>query len=125
MFVSKKSRRKPSERRSCNGFIFGFFILFDLRLRCFVKGSDQDDLRFSSAGKVIDHPFPHKIHLNVIRLLKLRTMAPAVSSNDDKYKENLAVYTNPAHDLKVVKTDIPEPGEGEVLVHIKATGICG
>jgi len=52
-------------------------------------------------------------------------MAPAVSSNDDKYEANLAVYTNPAHDLKVVKTDIPEPGEGEVLVHVKATGICG
>jgi L-iditol 2-dehydrogenase len=52
-------------------------------------------------------------------------MAPAVSSNDDNYKANLAVYTNPAHDLKVVKTDIPQPGQGEVLIHVKATGICG
>lgn len=52
-------------------------------------------------------------------------MAPAVSSGDENHAQNLAVYTNPAHDLKVVKTDIPEPGEGEVLVHVKATGICG
>ena len=40
-------------------------------------------------------------------------------------KTNLAVHTNPAHDLKVVKTEIPEPKEGEVIVHVKATGICG
>jgi len=52
-------------------------------------------------------------------------MALAVSSSDEKYEQNLAVYTNPAHDLKVVKTDTPEPGEGEVLVHVKVTGICG
>jgi hypothetical protein len=81
---------------------------------------------------IIDFPWPaaekgdHRFSpINVIPLLRLPTMAPAVSSNDDKYESNPAVYTNPSHDLKVVKTDIPEPGEGEVLVHVKATGICG
>jgi L-iditol 2-dehydrogenase len=46
-------------------------------------------------------------------------------STSDTNKPNIAVYTNPAHDLKLVKTEIPEPKEGEVIVHIKATGICG
>jgi L-iditol 2-dehydrogenase len=47
------------------------------------------------------------------------------SSNPQFSAPNLAVYTNPSHELKVVKTDIPEPKEGEVIVHVKATGICG
>jgi len=40
-------------------------------------------------------------------------------------KKNLAVYTNPSHDLRVVETEIPEPKDDEVIVHVKATGICG
>jgi L-iditol 2-dehydrogenase len=47
------------------------------------------------------------------------------SPNRPLPKSNIAVYTNPAHDLKVVNTDIPEPKEGEVIVHVKVTGICG
>lgn len=43
----------------------------------------------------------------------------------DIRKGNLAVFTNPAHDLKVVETEIPTPKEGEVIIHVKATGICG
>lgn len=50
---------------------------------------------------------------------------PNDSTHTIAHKENLAVHTNPAHDLKVVKTSIPEPKEGEVIVHVKATGICG
>jgi L-iditol 2-dehydrogenase len=40
-------------------------------------------------------------------------------------KKNLAVHTNPQHDLKDVHTEMPEPKEGEVVVLVKATGICG
>jgi L-iditol 2-dehydrogenase len=52
---------------------------------------------------------------------------PSAHSSADAVppKENLAVHTNPAHDLKVVETSIPEPKEGEVIIHVKATGICG
>lgn len=39
--------------------------------------------------------------------------------------ENLAVYTNPDHELYLKRTEIPTPGEGECLVHVRATGICG
>jgi D-arabinose 1-dehydrogenase-like Zn-dependent alcohol dehydrogenase len=43
----------------------------------------------------------------------------------DVAKGNIAVFTNPSHDLKVVATEIPVPKEGEVIVHVRATGICG
>ncbi|KAJ0317982.1 hypothetical protein Brms1b_004581 [Colletotrichum noveboracense] len=39
--------------------------------------------------------------------------------------ENFAVYTNPSHELYLKKIDIPTPGDGECLVHVRATGICG
>jgi L-iditol 2-dehydrogenase len=57
-------------------------------------------------------------------------MSPYSSPSPDSLtpeglQKNLAVLTNPHHDLKVVQTDMPEPREGEVVVHVKATGICG
>ncbi|EON61540.1 L-iditol 2-dehydrogenase [Coniosporium apollinis CBS 100218] len=39
--------------------------------------------------------------------------------------KNLAVHTNPAHDLHLVQSDVPEPGPNDCLVHVRATGICG
>ncbi|KAH6873796.1 chaperonin 10-like protein [Thelonectria olida] len=38
---------------------------------------------------------------------------------------NVAVQTNPAHDLHLIETDIPEPGPTDCLIHVRATGICG
>lgn len=39
--------------------------------------------------------------------------------------ENIAVQTNPQHDLRLVSCKIPEPGPHDCLVHVRATGICG
>ncbi|KAL2673532.1 hypothetical protein Neosp_011974 [[Neocosmospora] mangrovei] len=39
--------------------------------------------------------------------------------------QNVAVQTNPAHDLHLIETDTPEPGPTDCLVHVRATGICG
>ncbi|CAK3878452.1 L-arabinitol 4-dehydrogenase [Lecanosticta acicola] len=39
--------------------------------------------------------------------------------------QNIAVSTNPAHELKVHDVEIPEPGPNDCLVHVRATGICG
>ncbi|TDZ20168.1 L-arabinitol 4-dehydrogenase [Colletotrichum orbiculare MAFF 240422] len=39
--------------------------------------------------------------------------------------ENLAVCTNPQHELYLKRTEVPTPGDGECLVHVRATGICG
>lgn len=48
-------------------------------------------------------------------------------------KANIGVYTNPAHDLWVAEAEpsleVVEKGgdlkEGEVLLNVKSTGICG
>lgn len=39
--------------------------------------------------------------------------------------KNIAIQTNPEHQLNIVEIDIPEPGPDACLVHIRATGICG
>ena len=39
--------------------------------------------------------------------------------------KNIAVATNPAHELNVLESDVPEPGSDDCLVHVRATGICG
>jgi len=38
---------------------------------------------------------------------------------------NIACFTNPNHDLHIVEKPIPKPGKGQVLLHIRASGICG
>ncbi|KZO93651.1 GroES-like protein [Calocera viscosa TUFC12733] len=40
-------------------------------------------------------------------------------------KQNLAAFTNPRHDLHLVQKPVPTPGPGQVVVHVRATGICG
>jgi L-iditol 2-dehydrogenase len=42
-----------------------------------------------------------------------------------KKPQNLAVHTNPSHDLRVVECEIPKLRPDECLVHVRATGICG
>jgi len=43
----------------------------------------------------------------------------------ERKPKNIAVNTNPQHDLHLVQPEIPEPGPNECLVHVRATGICG
>jgi L-iditol 2-dehydrogenase len=38
---------------------------------------------------------------------------------------NIAVTTNPAHELSIVEVPIPSLAAGECLIHVTATGICG
>ncbi|KAK5136419.1 hypothetical protein LTR08_003064 [Meristemomyces frigidus] len=38
---------------------------------------------------------------------------------------NIAIETNPNHEINVVETEILEPGPNDCLVHVRATGICG
>ncbi|KAJ3573417.1 hypothetical protein NPX13_g4710 [Xylaria arbuscula] len=38
---------------------------------------------------------------------------------------NIAVLTNPDHELYLQQSDRPTPGPGQCLVHVRATGICG
>ncbi|KAG6844770.1 hypothetical protein H0H87_003888 [Tephrocybe sp. NHM501043] len=38
---------------------------------------------------------------------------------------NIAAFYNPAHEIHLVEKPRPVPGPGQVLVHVRATGICG
>ncbi|KAG2011845.1 L-arabinitol 4-dehydrogenase [Coprinopsis cinerea AmutBmut pab1-1] len=38
---------------------------------------------------------------------------------------NIAAFYNPAHEVHLVEKPRPKPGPGQVLLHVRATGICG
>ncbi|KAF9075335.1 chaperonin 10-like protein [Rhodocollybia butyracea] len=38
---------------------------------------------------------------------------------------NIAAFYNPAHEIHLVEKPKPKPGPGQVLIHVRATGICG
>ena len=38
---------------------------------------------------------------------------------------NIAAFYNPNHEIHLVQKPRLKPGPGQVLVHVKATGICG
>jgi L-iditol 2-dehydrogenase len=59
--------------------------------------------------KVLDHP--------QFRVLK----ADERPSKD----ANIAAFYNPQHDIHLVEKPRLKPGAGQVLVHVRATGICG
>jgi L-iditol 2-dehydrogenase len=50
--------------------------------------------------------------------------ATASDVTQDKH-ENLSIRTNPKHNLYLLSGQIPSPGPGQCLVHVRATGICG
>lgn len=52
-------------------------------------------------------------------------MAASTTSILTRKPQNVAVETNPSHELNVVQVDTPSPGPTECLVHVTATGICG
>jgi L-iditol 2-dehydrogenase len=59
--------------------------------------------------KVLDHP--------EFRVLKQgEKLSP---------EANIAAFYNPAHEIHLVEKPRPKPGPGQVLLHVRATGICG
>ncbi|KAF8966309.1 L-arabinitol 4-dehydrogenase [Flammula alnicola] len=59
--------------------------------------------------KVLDHP--------EFRVLK--------AGEKPSPEANLAAFYNPAHEIHLVEKPRPKPGPGQVLLHVRATGICG
>jgi len=59
--------------------------------------------------KILDHP--------EFRILK--------SGEKPSPNANIAAFYNPAHEIHLVEKPRPKPGPGQVLVHVRATGICG
>ncbi|KAJ3986165.1 L-arabinitol 4-dehydrogenase [Lentinula detonsa] len=49
-----------------------------------------------------------------------------LNSGEKPSKEsNIAAFYNPAHEIHLVEKPKPKPGPGQVLIHVRATGICG
>lgn len=59
--------------------------------------------------KVLDHP-------------EFRILKPGETCSKDA---NIAAFYNPQHEMHLVEKPRLKPGYGEVLVHVRATGICG
>lgn len=59
--------------------------------------------------KILEHP--------EFRVLKLDEQP----SSD----ANIAAFYNPKHEIHLVEKPRLKPGPGQVLVHVRATGICG
>ncbi|KAF8906294.1 L-arabinitol 4-dehydrogenase [Gymnopilus junonius] len=62
-----------------------------------------------SPKKVLDHP-------------EFRVLKPGEKPASDA---NIAAFYNPAHEIHLVQKPRPKPGPGQVLLHVRATGICG
>jgi len=59
--------------------------------------------------QILDHP-------------EFRVLQP---SEKPSATANIAAFYNPAHEIHLVEKPRPKPGPGQVLVHVRATGICG
>lgn len=53
------------------------------------------------------------------------SVVPSVTDVLHRKPKNIAVQTNPQHDLHLEHSNVPEPGPDDCLVHVRATGICG
>lgn len=65
--------------------------------------------RLYDPRKVLDHP--------EFRVLK--------AGEEPESGSNIAAFYNPQHEIHLVVKPRPKPGPGQVLVHVRATGICG
>lgn len=61
---------------------------------------------------------PHK----VLQDPQFRVLAEGETPKPDA---NIAAFYNPAHEIHLVEKPRPKPGPGQVLLHVRATGICG
>ncbi|KAH7926030.1 GroES-like protein [Leucogyrophana mollusca] len=62
-----------------------------------------------SPRKVLDDPI-------------FRILSPGEKPSSDA---NIAAFYNPQHEIHLVEKPRPKPGPGQVLLHVRATGICG
>ena len=51
-----------------------------------------------------------------------RVLGPNETPSPDA---NIAAFYNPDHVIHLVEKPRPKPGPGQVLLHVRATGICG
>lgn len=51
-----------------------------------------------------------------------RVLGPNETPSPDA---NIAAFYNPEHEIHLVEKSRPKPGPGQVLLRVRATGICG
>lgn len=61
------------------------------------------------------HKIPHPPHLTTQKM----------STTTRSLQPNIAIHTNPEHELHILEQPVPVPKRNECLIHIRATGICG
>ncbi|KAJ4468819.1 L-arabinitol 4-dehydrogenase [Lentinula aciculospora] len=71
--------------------------------------NSQGNSELYNPRKVLDHP--------EFRVLN--------SAEKISKESNIAAFYNPAHEIHLVEKPKPKPGPGQVLIHVRATGICG
>jgi L-iditol 2-dehydrogenase len=69
----------------------------------------SDNASIYDPRKILDHP-------------DFRVLSPGEKPSDNA---NIAAFYNPSNEIHLVQKPRLEPGPGQVLVHVKATGICG
>lgn len=62
--------------------------------------------------------------VRVLQSKEFRVLAADDAALADK-KANIACAYNPAHEVHMINKPVPKPREGEVIVHVRSTGICG
>ncbi|KIY74255.1 GroES-like protein [Cylindrobasidium torrendii FP15055 ss-10] len=60
--------------------------------------------------------------VKILQHQDFKILAPGETTTAE---DNLAAFYNPQHEIHLVKKPKPSPGPGQVLVHVRATGICG
>lgn len=73
-------------------------------------GSSVYESQYDPA-KVLEHP-------------EFRVLDDGAPELTDK-SANIACAYNPAHEIHMIHKPTPKPRAGEVIVHVRATGICG
>jgi L-iditol 2-dehydrogenase len=58
----------------------------------------------------------------VLEHAEFRILQKGEKPNSDA---NIAAFYNPAHEIHLVQKPRPKPGPGQVLLHVRASGICG
>ena len=64
-------------------------------------------------------------HYDPAKVLKHPDFRVLQANEKPDKKANIACAYNPNHDIHLINKPMPEPAAKEVILHVRATGICG
>lgn len=80
------------------------------------------------AATISRYLFPNSKNQNVgenLRSLEHPDFRILQQGEKPRPEANIAAFYNPQHEIHLVEKPKPKPGPGQVLLHVRATGICG